>query len=79
MRFKCFSRKKAPSGQRLKNLKSCVKYVLYTIKKKKIVKKLVNRSFLLIFSFLVSDMSESLILLKSNERCEPIAQVAHQK
>ena len=33
----------------------------------------------LIFSFLVSDVSESLILLKSNERCEQIDQVAHQK
>ena len=38
-----------------------------------------NRSFSLISSFLVSDVSESLILLKSNERCERIAQVAHQK
>ena len=33
----------------------------------------------LISSFLVSDVSESLILLKSNEWCEQIAQVAHQK
>ena len=33
----------------------------------------------LIFAFLMSDVSESLISLKSNERCEQIAQVAHQK
>ena len=36
-------------------------------------------SELLIFALLVSDVSESLILLNSNERCERIAQVAHQK
>ena len=30
-------------------------------------------------SFLVSDVSESLIALKSNEQCERMAQVAHQK
>ena len=35
-----------------------------------------NRSFSLISSFLVSDVSESLILLKSNER---FAQVAERK
>ena len=35
--------------------------------------------FLLISSFLVSDMSESLILLNSNEQCERIAHIAHQK
>ena len=33
----------------------------------------------LIPSFLVSDVSESLRLLTKNERCERIAQVAHQK
>ena len=38
-----------------------------------------NHSFLLISSFFVSDVSESLISLKSNERCERIAQVTHQK
>ena len=38
-----------------------------------------NRSFFLISSFLVSDVSESLISLKSNERCERIAHFAHQK
>ena len=32
-----------------------------------------------IFSFLVSDVSESLISLKSNERCEQMAHFAHQK
>ena len=32
-----------------------------------------------ISSFLVSDVSESLISLKSNERCERIAHFAHQK
>ena len=36
-------------------------------------------SDLLIPSFLVSDVSESLRLLTKNERCEQIAQVAHQK
>ena len=36
-------------------------------------------SELLISSFLVSDVSESLISLKSNERCEQIAHFAHQK
>ena len=38
-----------------------------------------NRSFLLISSFLVSDVSGLLISLKSNERCERIAPFAHQK
>ena len=33
----------------------------------------------LISSFLVSDVSESLILLKSNEQCELIPHFAHQK
>ena len=33
----------------------------------------------LISSFLVSDVSESLILLKSNERCERIAHFVHKK
>ena len=33
----------------------------------------------LIPSFLVSDVSKSLRLLTKNERCERIAQVAHQK
>ena len=33
----------------------------------------------LISSFLVSDVSESLRSLTKNERCEQIAQVAHQK
>ena len=36
-------------------------------------------SELLIPSFLVSDVSESLRLLTKNERCQQIAQVAHQK
>ena len=52
-------------------------YIRFVIKK--ILEKLSNRSFLLISSFLVSNVSESLISLKSNERCEQIAQVAHQK
>ena len=38
-----------------------------------------NRSFSLNSSFLVSDVSESLISLKSNERCERITQVAHHE
>ena len=42
-------------------------------------KKLELMSESLISSFLVSDVSESLILLKSNERCEQIAHFAHQK
>ena len=42
-------------------------------------KKWANRSFLLIYSFLLSDVSESLISLKSNEWCEWIAHFAHQK
>ena len=36
-------------------------------------------SDLLIPSFLMSDVSESLRLLTKNEWCEQIAQVAHQK
>ena len=36
-------------------------------------------SDLLIPSFLMSDVSESLRSLTKNKRCEPIAQVAHQK
>ena len=36
-------------------------------------------SELFISSFLMSDVSESLRLLTKNERCERIAQVAHQK
>ena len=36
-------------------------------------------SVLLIPSFLVSNMSESLRSLTKNERCEQIAQIAHQK
>ena len=61
--------------------------------KKKIIEKWANRSFSLISSFLVSDVSESLISLTKNERpwaicsgrseemsdCEQIVQVAHQK
>ena len=47
--------------------------------KKFFLKKWVNCSFLLISSFLVSDVSESLISLKSNERCERITHFAHQK
>ena len=31
------------------------------------------------FPFLVSDVSEALISLKSNKRCEQIAHFAHQK
>ena len=53
-------------------------YLRFFIKKKN-SEKLANRSFLLISSFLVSDVSESLISLKSNEQCKRIAQVAHQK
>ena len=52
-------------------------FSLFYVRKKK--KKLANRSFLLTSSFLMSDVSESLISLKSNEQCERIAQVAHQK
>ena len=44
--------------------------------KKKFIEKM---SESLISSFLVSDVSESLILLKSNEQCKRIAEVAHQK
>ena len=40
---------------------------------------ILKMSNLLIPSFLVSDVSKSLRLLTKNERCEPIAQVAHQK
>ena len=36
-------------------------------------------SELLISSFLVSNVSESLRSLAKNERCEQITQVAHQK
>ena len=36
-------------------------------------------SELLISSFLLSDLSESLRSLTKNERCDRIAQVAHQK
>ena len=75
-----------------KNLKSCFKYVLYTIKKKSFWK----MSELLIFahfiffgercerfahnrSFPLSDVSVSLRSLTKNEQCEQITQVAHQK
>ena len=44
--------------------------------KKKIIEKMRE---VLIFSFLVSDVSKSLRLLTKNVRCEQIAQVAHQK
>ena len=44
-----------------------------------LLKKQANRSFLLISSYLVSDVSELLISLKSNERCERMAQFAQQK
>ena len=58
----------------LKKLKSyflvCFIYVGFFILK---------MSDLLIPSFLVSDVSESLRSLTKNERCEQIAQVAHQK
>ena len=47
--------------------------------KKIFLNKLVNHSFLLISSFFVSDVSESLISLRSNEPCEWIAHFAHQK
>ena len=40
-------------------------------------KKIEKISESLIFSFLVSDVSESLISRKSNERCELIAHFAH--
>ena len=46
---------------------------------KKIIEKWANCLFSLISSFLVSDVNEALISLKSNERCEQIAQVAQQK
>ena len=53
---------------------------MFYIRLKKIVlNKWENRSFSFIFSFLVSDVSESLILLKSNERCEQIAQVKNER
>ena len=54
-------------------------FSLFYVRFKKKLKKLANRSFLLTSSFLMSDVSESLIPLKSNEQCERIAQVAHQK
>ena len=47
--------------------------------KNKNSKKLAKRLFSLIFSFFGSDVSESLIFLKSNERCKRIAHFAHQK
>ena len=54
--------------------------MFYKLLKLKIYwKKIVNRSFSIISSFLVSDVSESRISLKSNEQCEWIAQVAYQK
>ena len=53
--------------------------MFYVRFKKKKKKKLLNRLFLLISSFLVSDVSELLISLKSNEQCEQIAHFAHQK
>ena len=54
-----------------------IRYVLFRLKKE--FKKLTNCSFALISSFLVIDVSESLIFLKWNERCERIAHFAHQK
>ena len=63
----------------LKKSQILFQYVLYTILKKIVLKKWANRLFLLISSFLVRDVSKSLISLKSNERCEQITQVAHQK
>ena len=63
----------------LKKSKILFYYVWQKVFKKKIPKKWVNRSFLLISSFLVSDVSESLISLKSNEQCEWIAHFGHQK
>ena len=60
----------------LKNLKYCFT-VFYS--RFFFVKKWANRIFLLPSPFLVRDVSESLILLKSNERCEWIAHFAHQK
>ena len=62
----------------LKKSKILFYYVLLQFLKK-FIEKWVNHSFLLISSFLVSDVSDSLISLKSNERCERIAQFAHQK
>ena len=56
----------------LKNLKSCLNIFYLRLK-------WANRSFSLISSFFVSDVSESLISLKSNERCERIAHFTHQK
>ena len=60
----------------LKNLKYCFT-VFYS--RFFFVKKWANRIFLLPSPFLVRDVSESLILLKSNERCEWMAHFAHQK
>ena len=51
----------------LKNFKSCFT-MFYLRLKKKNSKKCVKRSFSLISSFLVSDVSESLILLTKNEQ-----------
>ena len=54
-------------------------FYIYTIEEKYFIEKFANRSFLFISSFLVSNVSDSLISLKSNEPCERIAQVAHKK
>ena len=58
----------------LKNLKSC-----FTMFYLRFLKKIEKMSKSLISSFLVSDVSESLISLKSNEQCERIAHFALQK
>ena len=70
----------------LKKSKILFNYVVFKVLKKKIQKKWANRSFPLFWwaicsfhSNWMSDVSESLISLKSNERCEWIAQFAHQK
>ena len=55
------------------------KILFYNVLFKVFKKKFKKMSESLIPSFLVSNVSKSFILLKSNERCERIAHFAHQK
>ena len=57
-------------GNKIKNFIFSMFYIRFFI---------VKMSDLLIPSFLESNVSESLRSLTKNERCEQIAQVAHQK
>ena len=62
-----------------KNLAKKSKILFYYVLFKVLKKKSEKMSESLISSFLVSDVSESLISLKSNEQCERITHFAHQK